>query len=79
MTTHCDHKNLLLLAARPDKLRCRHCHLTLTADELGNSHCPECFEATGKRRYAFEPVAAPVDQAARYRCEDCGIFIETDG
>ncbi|MDJ0991498.1 MAG: hypothetical protein QNI85_15865 [Desulfobacterales bacterium] len=70
----CPHNNLLLLAAPAPKLRCRHCHLTIAADELDGGPCPECYEASGRRRYDFETlVEAP--GSGQYRCEDCGILI----
>ncbi len=70
----CSHNNLLLLAAPAPKLRCRHCHLTIRAEELDGGPCPECYEASGRRRYDFETlVEAP--GSGQYRCEDCGILI----
>ena len=70
----CDHPKLVLLTAMDDRLRCRHCHLTIRADELNSAYCPECFERNGKKHADFEPLAAPA--ATRYRCEDCGAIIE---
>ena len=74
----CPHNNLLLLPQAPRKRRCRHCHLTIRADELGDSFCPECFEKDGERRYDFEEIAKPETHKAQYRCEDCGAIIESD-
>jgi hypothetical protein len=31
--------------------------LTISADELGASYCPECFEVNGTKRYNFEEIA----------------------
>ncbi|MBL0714990.1 MAG: hypothetical protein JJV98_14960 [Desulfosarcina sp.] len=70
----CPHRNLLLLDAPALRLRCRHCHLTIRADELDGGPCPECYETSGQRRYDFETLA--VDNAGvHYRCEDCGILM----
>ena len=71
----CKHTRLVLLKEKHNRLRCRHCHLTIAADELGSGYCPECFESTGQRRYDFDPVETPDSGAARYRCEDCGLII----
>ena len=73
----CPHKNLVLIKEPANKLRCKTCHLTITADELGDSYCPECYESTGKKRLDFEKVAAPSSDISKYRCEDCGVMIET--
>ena len=77
MTT-CRHYNLVLLPREAPRLRCRHCHLTLSAEELGEGPCPECLDATGQRRYDFDPLAT-ASQAARYRCEDCGALVADGG
>ncbi len=74
----CEHKNLALLPEQKSRVRCKHCHLTIQADELGKSYCPECFEETGKRRYDFEEIPAEKTKVAQYRCEDCGIIIESN-
>jgi Zn finger protein HypA/HybF involved in hydrogenase expression len=74
----CRHKNLVLIREASGKLRCRHCHLTLTAEELNNSYCPECYEASGKKRFDFEAITVEQKKTTRYRCEDCGIIIETE-
>ena len=74
----CDHRNLILLVESQDRKRCLHCHLTISADELGRGHCPECFEAYGIKRYDFEVMAPPENGKARYRCEACGIIIGDD-
>ena len=74
----CPHHNLLLLEAPAPRLRCRHCHLTIHADELGGGPCPECYEASGQRRYEFETLAG-ADGGINYRCEDCGLLITAAG
>lgn len=55
-------------------MRCRHCHLTLTANELRGDYCPECFETSGKKQYDFEAIESLED--TKYRCEQCGAIIE---
>lgn len=75
--TSCNHINLVLLPAAKNKLRCRHCHLTIGSEELGKSFCPECFEARGEKRYDFEEIVEASTGVQRYRCEDCGIIIES--
>lgn len=70
----CRHMHLLLLPENPGRLRCRRCHLTLTAEELQGGHCPECFETTGQRHYDFEPIETM--EETRYRCEQCGALIQ---
>ncbi len=72
----CPHKNLLLLPAPKDRLRCRHCALTIKSDELSSRYCPECYEATGSKRYDFDEVEEPIDGSVQYRCEDCGMLIQ---
>jgi LSD1 subclass zinc finger protein len=75
----CRHLNLVLLPRPAKKLRCRHCHLTIAAEELGCGYCPECFDASGKKSFDFEEVNAPAeDEKTRYRCEDCGAIIDVD-
>jgi Zn finger protein HypA/HybF involved in hydrogenase expression len=72
----CRHLQLVLLPEQKNRLRCRHCHLTINADELTSRYCPECFESSGRKRYDFDEVAEVKDDVARYRCEDCGVMIE---
>lgn len=72
----CYHKNLVLIKETTERLRCSHCHLTLTPEELGDSYCPECYETTGKKHYQFEKVVSEQKEGSRYRCEDCGLLIE---
>jgi hypothetical protein len=51
----------------------------LSAEELGDGCCPECFDVTGRRRYDFEDVAAGDDGGPRYRCEICGAILNPAG
>lgn len=74
----CDHSTLELLPEKKDRLRCRHCHLTIDADELGDGYCPECFENEGKKRYEFDPIKAVERSLPRYRCERCGVIIDRE-
>ncbi len=73
----CKHSELVLLREKKGRLRCRHCHLTLTADELTSRYCPECFESTNTKRCDFEEIAAVETGIVRYRCEACGAIIES--
>jgi len=75
--TICNHSKLVLLPCEKGRLRCRHCHLTIGADELGGSYCPECFQTEGTKRYEFDELAAAETRMSRYRCEECGTVIET--
>ena len=75
--SNCTHPHLVLLAARGNRIRCRHCHLTIDPQELGDSHCPECYEVYGLKRSDFEPVEDGQAAIVRYRCEDCGVTIDT--
>lgn len=70
----CTHRTLVLLESTAKK-RCRHCHLTLSTDELGDGCCPECLETQGERRYDFEDVHEPEGEGPRYVCEECGSTI----
>jgi len=74
----CRHPNLILLQEKNKVLRCRHCHLTIDADELGDGYCPECYEERGVRHHDFDEVEAPDGEKVRYRCEDCGALIEIE-
>jgi rubrerythrin len=77
MAKPCTHNNLELLPERKETWRCRHCHLTIAADDLGtDGFCPECFDGSGRRRYDFEKLASETGKVARYRCEDCGTIVE---
>ena len=72
----CQHHNLVLLHEAKPRLRCRHCHLTIKQEDIGDGYCPECFELTGEKRYDFEPVEQAEAGPVKYRCEDCGAIIE---
>jgi len=76
--TSCKHTKLEVLLDKKNRLRCRHCHLTINADELGDGCCPECFEVQGKKLYDFEKLKAEETGINRYRCEECGIIIESE-
>ena len=75
--TSCNHPALELLPERKKTLRCRHCHLTIAEDELGDGYCPECFEASGNKRYEFDEMETAESGIARYRCEECGAIIKS--
>jgi hypothetical protein len=74
----CRHLHLVLIPPAAPKLRCRHCHLTITAEELKGGHCPECFEAHGRKHSDFEEITSSGDGKTRYRCEECGVIIDAD-
>ncbi|MBN1846949.1 MAG: hypothetical protein JW932_00030 [Deltaproteobacteria bacterium] len=65
-----------LINQTDNKLRCRHCHLTIDETELGRGCCPECLEVHGIRRRDFETLEQENDGKVRYRCDDCGAIIE---
>lgn len=71
--TSCKHRNLLLLPPPKERIRCRHCHLTIKRDELKNRYCPECYESTGIKRFDFDEVETPATEKVQYRCEDCNL------
>ena len=73
--TACRHHQLVLLPDTGNRLRCRHCHLTITSEELGDGYCPECYEIYGRKQYDFETVADGNPGITRYRCEECGAII----
>ena len=79
---NCPHTNLILLdfGEQRQKLRCRHCHLTIDEQELADGYCPECYEATGYKRSEFDEVNhdPATSDITRYRCEDCGTFIDAE-
>ncbi|MEN8264583.1 MAG: hypothetical protein ABFR82_14095 [Nitrospirota bacterium] len=77
MTT-CSHTTIVLLPERKNILRCLHCHLTIRAEELGGSYCPECYEADGNKKYDFEKTETKEPETDRYRCENCGAIIESE-
>jgi hypothetical protein len=75
----CPHKELVLLTDdQREMVRCTHCHLLISRDELGDGCCPECLEATGKRHAEFERAEVQVSGKIRYRCERCGALIECE-
>jgi len=71
--TSCRHATLELLVERKTTMRCRRCHLTLAAEELGDGYCPECFDSGGIQHRDFEELSHAGNTAVRYRCEECGI------
>jgi len=71
----CKHATLELLPERKGTVRCTHCHLTISADELAGGFCPECFDREGAKNYQFETLAQSGSSAVRYRCEQCGAII----
>lgn len=71
----CQHITLELLPSRKPRLRCRRCHLTLEAQDLGDGPCPECLESAGTRNYDFEEVRSADHGMATYRCEQCGVLV----
>jgi predicted RNA-binding Zn-ribbon protein involved in translation (DUF1610 family) len=73
----CKHSALELIPERKKTVRCKHCHLTMSADELGDGYCPECFDGSGEKRYEFEALSNPGGNVVRYRCEECGVIINT--
>ena len=75
--TSCTHLTLELIPERKSTVRCKRCHLTMSADELGDGYCPECFDGTGAKHYDFESVTTPGSNGVRYRCEECGAIINT--
>jgi hypothetical protein len=74
--SQCSHKTLTLLQERGERLRCKRCHLVISAKELAGGCCPECYAEGGERHYDFEPVAAKEEEITKYRCEQCGAVIE---
>lgn len=49
----------------------------MSAEDLGDSYCPECFDRLGTKHYEFESVSAADGKVVRYRCEECGAIIAT--
>ena len=72
----CKHDVLTLVPTKSNRLRCRHCHLTISEDELGNGDCPECLEVHKIGRRDFERISTPDTETIRYCCEHCGTVIE---
>jgi hypothetical protein len=73
--THCTHSKLLLLPQEKQRVRCRHCHLTIKPGDLDADYCPECFEKDGVKRNDFDAVDGEENGVIRYRCELCGAII----
>ena len=71
----CRHANLFVLSENSDRLRCRHCHLTLKEADLKDGYCPECLEVNGRKRNDFEKIESGKTKI-QYRCEDCGALLE---
>ena len=74
--TECIHQELVLVGGQGKKVRCRHCHLTIDEEELGEGYCPECREVNGVQRRDFEELESEEDGMVQYRCEGCGDLIE---
>jgi hypothetical protein len=72
----CSHAVLTLLPPAGPRLRCRHCHLTLSAQELGSGCCPECREQLKVQRRDFEEVPSDSEGRTRYCCEACGMILD---
>lgn len=72
----CAHRVLVLCTTAAAKLRCRHCHLTISRDELDAGRCPECYEERGVERNDFEQMVEEDIGTVRYRCEECSLVIE---
>jgi hypothetical protein len=68
----CPHRQLVLVRETHTRLRCRHCHLTLTAADLAGRYCPACFATTHTKRYDFDEVRLADSGRVSYRCEACG-------
>jgi len=61
---------LVLLPEKKSRLQFRHCHLTITSAELGESFYPECLEIHNEKSYDFDEMDAEEPGAERYRCEN---------
>lgn len=72
----CVHKNLEVLLETKQKHRCIHCRLVISAEELSDGYCPECYEVRGVRHYDFEDIEEKDGNKVRFRCEDCGAIIK---
>ncbi|MCJ7772315.1 MAG: hypothetical protein MUP22_04175 [Desulfobacterales bacterium] len=73
----CSHSNLMQLPEPEKRFRCRHCHLTIISGELKQGYCPECFERSGDKHYDFETIDVDKPAVSQYKCEDCGVIIES--
>ena len=74
--TSCSHSTLTLLPQQKNRMRCRHCHLTIKEEDLTQDFCPECYEMKGEKRYDFEEVPSTKVTETQYRCESCGTIIK---
>ncbi len=74
----CNHKVLVLCPTVAARVRCRHCHLSISREELGSGHCPECYAERGVKHDDFEELAVADPGKVRYRCEECALIIESD-
>jgi len=72
----CKHEVLTLVPMKSNRLRCKHCHLTISEDELGSGDCPECLEVHKVKRRDFEQIAEPESPTTRYYCERCGAVVD---
>jgi len=72
----CKHPQLVLVPKSAAKVRCKHCHLTMSKEELGEQCCPECLAERGVRHYDFEELKQAEDEPTVYRCETCPLTIE---
>ena len=73
---NCKHDILTLVPIKNNKLRCKHCHLTISEDELGKGCCPECLHVHHVERRNFEKISTGDRETVRYCCELCGAVIE---
>ena len=71
----CPHKTLVLVQREKRKLRCLHCHLTISPRELGQGFCPECYDR-GLRHQEFEELEDSDAEKVIYQCETCPLTIE---
>ncbi|MCP4714163.1 MAG: hypothetical protein GY868_03520 [Deltaproteobacteria bacterium] len=72
----CKHEILRLVPPTPGKLRCRHCHLVISEQEIGDGYCPECLEVSKIRRKDFDQIEAENAGTVRYCCEGCGMVVD---
>ena len=77
--TECKHTKLTFVEESSERrVRCQHCHLTITDSELAGGYCPECYETAGVKRYAFDRVPPAAKGPQRLRCEDCALLIDVE-
>ncbi len=72
----CRHEILALVPAPKNRLRCTHCHLVISEEELGSGCCPECLESRNIRCRDFEEMLPSGNTSVQYRCEHCGMIVE---